>query len=305
MDKNENVTRQVTKQTDVSAQENKPVKRGLVMEGGAMRGMFTCGVTDVWMEAGVTFDGAIGTSAGAVFGCNVKSHQIGRAIRYNMKYVQDPRYGSLRSLFTTGDFYNYDFSYRKLVWELDPFDQKTFAASPMEFYVTCTDLATGEAVHHKCEKGDQADVEWMRASASMPLLSRPVKIDGREYLDGGMSDSIPLAAMEQLGYERNVVILTQPIDYVKKPNQMMPLIRLMLAKYPNAVRLMQERHTVYNETVRQIREKEAAGEIFVVRPSEALNIGGLHHTPEDLKRVYDLGRRAGEESLESVKNYIA
>ncbi|MFR2189268.1 MAG: patatin family protein, partial [Blautia sp.] len=186
------------------------MKTGLIMEGGAMRGMFTAGVIDVLMEAGVCFDGAIGVSAGAVFGCNYKSRQIGRVIRYNKAYCQDPRYVSFRSLLRTGDIYGEEFCYHELPDRLDPFDVKTYEENPMDFYVVCTDVETGKPVYHNCLKGDAEDIQWMRASASMPALSRFVNLDGHMLSDGGTADSIPVRFFESIGYERNVVILTQP-----------------------------------------------------------------------------------------------
>ena len=188
------------------------MKTGIVMEGGAMRGMFTCGVLDVLMEEGITFDGAVGVSAGATFGCNLKSGQIGRALRYNKKYCTDKRYHSISSLITTGDIYNVDFCYEKLPYELDKWNLDSFQKNPMEFYCVATDAVTGKPVYYKCEKGDRKDIKWIQASASMPLISRPVKIDGGVYLDGGISDSIPLKFMEKKGYDKILVIETQPKD---------------------------------------------------------------------------------------------
>ncbi|MBQ3573428.1 MAG: patatin family protein, partial [Clostridia bacterium] len=199
------------------------MKIGLVMEGGAMRGMFTAGVIDVMMERGIAFDGAIGVSAGAVFGCNYKSHQIGRVIRYNKKYCRDKRYVSMRSLFKTGNLYGVEFAYHLLPEKLDPFDTDTFENSPMEFYVVCTDADTGEPVYHKCEKGDAEDLEWMRASATMPLAGDIVNIGGRNLSDGGTADSIPIEFFRSIGYEKNVVILTQPSGYKKTKNRFLPL----------------------------------------------------------------------------------
>jgi predicted patatin/cPLA2 family phospholipase len=186
------------------------MKKGLVLEGGAMRGLFTAGVTDVLMENGIRFDGAAGVSAGAAFGCNYKSHQPGRVLRYNKRFCNYWRYSGYRSLLLTGDIYGADFCYRKVPLELDKFDLDTFRNDPMEFYVVATDCATGEASYHKMTDYDEENMLWLRASASMPVASRPVKIGDRHYLDGGMSDSIPLEFMQKIGYGKNVVILTQP-----------------------------------------------------------------------------------------------
>ena len=189
------------------------------MEGGAMRGMFTCGVIDVMQEAGITFDGAIGVSAGAVLGCNYKSEQIGRAYRYTRQYCKDYRYGSMKSFRKTGNAYDVDFCYHEIPEKLDVFDKEAFKANPMIFYAVATDVVTGKAVYHKCSDGEREDIEWLRASASMPLVSRVVNINGHNLLDGGIGDSIPLKFMEEQGFDRNVVILTQPLHYVKQKNK--------------------------------------------------------------------------------------
>ncbi len=281
------------------------MKTGLIMEGGAMRGMFTCGVIDLWMEHHITFDGAAGVSAGAVFGCNYKSYQIGRAIRYNKKYCNDKRFVSFRSLFATGNIYNVEFGYGELINELDVFDRKTFCENPMEFYAVCTDVETGEAIYHRCDKGDEKDVTYMRASASMPVFARNVQVDGMLLSDGGTADSIPLTFMEEQGYDRNVVILTQPLGYEKKPNKLLPLIRLLLRKTPVLVRALEQRHIIYNDTIEEICDKENAGEILVIRPPHALNIGAICHKPEELERVYQLGRQEGERQLDRVRQFLS
>ena len=273
------------------------MKTGIVMEGGAMRGMFTCGVLDVLMEEGITFDGAVGVSAGATFGCNLKSGQIGRALRYNKKYCTDKRYHSISSLIATGDIYNVDFCYEKLPYELDKWDLEAFQKNPMEFYCVATDAVTGKPVYYKCENGDRKDIKWIQASASMPLVSRPVEIDGGVYLDGGISDSIPLKFMEEKGYDKILVIETQPRDYVKGKQKYMPLVRLMLRKYPGMIKAMEDRYLMYNEEKRYIREKEEKGEIDVIRPLEPLNISAIEKDPKELERVYQLGRAEGKKYI--------
>ena len=175
------------------------MKTGLVLEGGAMRGMFTAGVLDVLMEHNIQLDGAIGVSAGAVFGCNYKSHQIGRVIRYNTEYCNDKRYASFRNLLRTGNLYSEDFCYHEVPEKLDPFDEEAFRASPMDFFVVCTDVRTGEPIYHKCRTGDAEDIRWMQASASMPLAAKIVKIGHYQMLDGGVADSIPVRFFESIG----------------------------------------------------------------------------------------------------------
>ena len=281
------------------------MKTALIMEGGAMRGMFTCGVIDMLMLNGIEFDAAAGISAGAVFGCNYKSRQIGRAIRYNKRYCADPRYCSLRSLLRTGDLYGADFCYRELPNELDIFDRKAFRENPLRFYIGATDVQSGQCMFHECTDAGEKDMLWMRASASMPLVSRPVSVDGRLMLDGGISDAVPYAFMEGLGYHRNVIILTQPKGYRKKPDSALPLMRLMHRRYPGIVRAMTERHEMYNRQMAEIDRREASGESLVIRPPEALGISRTEHNPDELERVYRLGVREAEKRLEEIKCYIS
>ncbi len=277
---------------------------GLVLEGGAMRGMFTAGVTDVLMENGIEFDGAIGTSAGAVFGCNYKSRQIGRTIRYNKKYCRDSRYVGFKNLIMTGDLYGKDFAYNELPNKLDIFDKETFSKHPMEFYVVATDVETGEAVYHKCTDGGERDTTYMRASASMPLVSNIVEIGGKKMLDGGMADSVAIKEMERMGYSKNVIILTQPIDFIKEPNKMLPVMRIKYRKYPEFIKSLETRHTRYNETIEYIKAGENRGDMFVIRPESSLGIGAMEKNPDELERVYQLGRKTALKRLEELKEFM-
>ena len=280
------------------------MRYGLVMEGGAMRGLFTAGVLDVLLEQGVTFDGAVGVSAGAVFGCNFKSRQPGRVLRYNLRFCRDPRYCSLRSWAKTGDLYGADFCYRAIPDELDLFDRAAYASNPMDFTVVCTDADTGKPVYHSCPRGDDHDLLWMRASASMPLASRVVEIDGYRLLDGGVSDSIPIRHAQAMGFDRCVVVLTQPRGYVKEKNKALPLMRMGLRKYPRLVEAMARRQDVYNETTAYLRAEERAGRVFVLRPEEALDIGRTEHEPEKIQKAYDQGRLVGEKRLAALREFM-
>ena len=281
------------------------MKKGLVLEGGAMRGLFTTGIVDRLMEENINFDGLIGVSAGACFGCNYKSHQIGRALRYNLDYCNDKRYCSVHSLIKTGDMYGADFCYHELPEKLDIFDKEAFEANPMEFYLVCTDVETGEPVYHKMDKVTYDELEWMRASASMPLVSRIVEVDGKKMLDGGVSDSIPLKYFQRIGFEKNLVVLTQPRSYRKKKNSLMPLIKVALRKYPNLVDAMARRHEMYNETLDYIWNEEKKGNVFVLCPDEKLPIKRTEHDKKVLKDVYDLGRAAIDRRLEDLKGFLS
>ena len=279
-------------------------RTALIMEGGAMRGMFTCGVIDVLMENHIDFDGAAGISAGAAFGCNFKSRQIGRPIRYNKTFGKDPRYASFRSLLKTGDYFGAEFCYETLPFELDVFDTKTFAENPLEFYVGATDVDTGEIRFHLCTDGGKKDLLWMRASASMPLLSHVVEVDGYRLLDGGIADAVPYEYMEKLGFRRNVIVLTQPKGFVKKKSRGQVLFDIGLRKYPAIVNGMAHRHEMYNRQMKEIEEREKRGDALVIRPPEDLKLGRTEKDPEELERVYQIGRRETEKRLPELRQFL-
>ena len=280
------------------------MKTGLIMEGGAMRGMFTAGVLDVLMENGLVTDGAIGVSAGAVFGCNYKSHQIGRVIRYNTEYCNDKRYASFKNLVKTGNLYSEQFCYHEVPEKLDPFNEAAFADSPMDFFVVCTDVKTGEPIYHKCRKGDAEDVRWMEASASMPLAAKIVKIGHYGLLDGGVADSIPVRFFESIGYKRNLIILTQPKGYIKKKNKFLPAIRAKYFRYPAFVEAVADRHERYNETLSYISMLEQAGQDYVIRPPIPLEIGAMERDPAQLRRVYETGRAVAQIQVEKIRDFL-
>lgn len=280
------------------------MKYGIVMEGGAMRGLFTAGVTDVLMENGIEFDRGIGVSAGACFGCNYKSKQQGRAIRYNLRFCRDKRYCSVQSLIKTGDMFGAEFCYHTIPDTLDLFDYDTYIKNSMEFYVVCTDIDTGRPVYKKLKTADRHELEWMRASASMPLVSRIVNLDGRKLLDGGISDSIPLRFMEKTGCDRNVVILTRPRDYIKKPSKNLAILKLLYKKYPNLISCYANRSKMYNNELKYIRSSETEGKAFVIAPPDPLPIGRVEHNPEKLLEVYRIGRKTAMSCLDDLKEFM-
>lgn len=280
-------------------------KYGLVLEGGAMRGLFTAGVLDVLMENDVRAQAVVGVSAGACFGCNYKSWQPGRAIRYNLRFCGDRRYAGLHSLLTTGDVYNALFCYGDIPLRLDPFDEAAYERSPMTFAVVCTDLATGRAVYKQIDRFDGAGLTWIRASASMPLVSRIVRVEGRELLDGGIADPIPLAWMEGQGYARNIVVRTQPRGFFKQPNRMLPAIRAAYRQYPRFVASVADRHERYNAELRYIRDQERAGAVFLLCPDEPLNIGSVEKDRAEMRRVYNHGRFVAQRELPRLRAWLA
>lgn len=280
------------------------MKKGLVLEGGALRGLFSAGIMDVLLENNVEFDGAIGVSAGASFGCNYKSRQIGRVVCYNKRFAKDWRYCSLRSYITTGELYGGEFCFHVFPTTLDLFDDATFNANKMEFYVVCTDVLTGKAVYKKLMHCDWEAAEWIRASSSMPLAAKIIELDGGKYLDGGISDSIPLRHFLELGYEKNLVILTQPEGFVKKQPSAMPLLRMCYRRYPQFVDAMAQRHIMYNDTLLFVKEAEKEGSALVLRPPYKLPINHVSHDPELMQQVYELGRKTAEENLDRILAYL-
>ena len=280
------------------------MKTGLILEGGAMRGVFSAGVMDVMMENGIRFDGIIGVSAGAAFGVNYKSGQIGRAIRYNAKYCHDKRYCGIGSLLKTGNLFNTDFCYGEVPLKLDVFDFDAFEKDPTTFYITCTDVESGKPVYHEYTGRNDHGLDWIRASASLPLVSQIVEIDGAKLLDGGISDSIPVSYFEGIGYAKNVVILTQPQGYRKEKNRMLPLIRMKYRKHPNLIKALENRHLMYNAELELIAKQEKLGELFVIRPDSPLPVKRAEKDPAKLKACYEIGRQTAEKELERLNAFM-
>ena len=281
------------------------MKKGLVLEGGAMRGLFSAGVMDVLMENGISPDGVIGVSAGAAFGCNMKSSQPGRVLRYNRKLAHDWRYASLRSLLTTGDYFGGEYAYHYMPRHIDYFDVDAFRENPMEFWAVCTNVGTGKAEYRRLTEVDDNCLEYIRASASMPIAARIVTVEGKKLLDGGIADSIPLRFFQQQGYTRNLVVLTQPEGFVKEPNPLMPLMRIWLHRHPHIVRALEQRHVMYNEELEYVRAEEKKPGTLVLRPKGKLTIGHISHDPSEMQAPYDQGREVALENLKKIKVLFA
>ncbi len=279
-------------------------KTGLVLEGGAMRGIYTAGVLDVFIGNDINFDTTIGVSAGACFGCNLLSRQQGRALRYNLKFCKDKRYCSFRELLRSGDIYGYEFCYHKIPERLDVFDREAFKENPGEFVVVATDLVTGKPVYKTIEKLDRTDMEWVRASASMPVVSNTVKIGHDYLLDGGCSDSIPLQHALDIGCDRIVVVLTRPEGYVKKKDPLLPIERMKYKNFPNFIETLENRHIMYKEELELVERLASEGKIFLIRPSEMPPAHRIEHDPEKLLKTYDLGYKDAERLLEDLKDYL-
>jgi len=281
------------------------IKTGIVLEGGGMRGMYTCGILDVLMENHIFLDGMVGVSAGIAFGCNYKSRQAGRALRYNVRFARDKRYSGIRSLLKTGNYYNAWFAYHLVPTHYDVFDFNAFEESPMECYAVCFDVKTGEGVYQRLDRVNNDFFEWIRASASMPVVAQPVEVGGRLLLDGGLADSIPLQFMIDKGYKRNVVILTREDGYRKTAEHGMWLMKPLLRKWPKVIDALRERPAIYNKQLQQVREEERKGNAFVFRPLKPLDVSRTTHDPEEMNRVYQQGRQEALQRLDDLKKFLA
>lgn len=279
------------------------MKTGLVLEGGAMRGMYTAGVLDVFLEQGITFDGVIGVSAGALFGVNLLSRQAGRVIRYNKRFNSDPNYLGLRPLLRTGNIVDTEYAYHRVPCELDVFDDETYRASGVPFYAVVTNVETGEPEYIKVDSVfEQMDV--LRASGSMPFVSKPVEIGGKKYLDGAITDSIPFEKFMEMGYDRLVVVLTKPAGYVKKP--MSPLLTRMYYAhaYPDFAKKVRDRHEMYNSSITRLGELEQAGKVLVLRPSQHIKISRVEKHPDKLQALYDVGVGDAQENIAQIQTFF-
>ncbi|MBP3926893.1 MAG: patatin family protein [Clostridium sp.] len=278
------------------------VRYGLVLEGGGMRGIYTAGVLDVFLDQGIRFDGVIGVSAGAIHGASFVSGQMGRSIRYYKKYCRDRHFMSWWSFFTTGDIVGRKFCYQDLPERLDPYDYNAFDKSGIEYYVGCSNVETGKPEYIRITDM-RKQMDYMRASASLPYVSRIVRIDGKKLLDGGCTDSVPLTAFRKLGFSRNVVILTRPKGYVKEPENQ-KLAALFFHRYPAFARALKNRHLFYNQNIKEIERLEASGEAFVIRPSVTPAIGRMDHDPEKIQKTYEIGRRDALQQLTALNQWL-
>ena len=274
----------------------------LVLEGGAMRGMYTAGVLDVLLKNNIQVDCVIGVSAGALFGVNYVSKQIGRSYRYVLKYLNNPNFMSVSSLIRTGNIMNKEFNFNKLINELDKFDFDTFDNSKTKFYSVVTNIETGKAEYIEI-KDSRKDMEYLRASGSMPLVSKKIKINNNFYLDGAIGDSIPVKKAEELGYDKIIVVTTRTIDYRKKESKMF-LLNKVYRKYPNFINAYKNRYLNYNDTVEYIISQENKGNILVIRPSKDLKVKRLEKNKDKINDLYNLGIEDTENKLKDIKRYL-
>lgn len=278
------------------------MKVGLLLEGGAMRGMYTAGVLDVLLEKNIKVDCIMGVSAGALFGVNYKSRQKGRAYRFNLKYIKDKRYIGMYSLFTTGNILNKDFCFKDIPETLDGFNYASFKRTKEDFYAVVTNIKTGKAEYIKIDNLKE-QIEYLRASGSMPFVSKPVEIEGKLYLDGGIADGIPIDKMMSMGLDKIIVVLTRPKNY-RKRKMNTTLAKIVYKEYPNLVDTMSKRYKVYNRAITEVEFLHDNGEVFLIRPSEYINIKRVEKDEKILTQMYNLGVNDTNNVISELKSYL-
>lgn len=280
-----------------------PVKTGIVFEGGGLRGIFAAGVIDYLLEKGIVIKDVIGVSAGACHACSYVSGQRGRSYAVSTDYLEDSRYMSIQSLAKTGDLFGVDFIYHKIPEELYPLDNDHFLNSGITFRAGVTNCLTGEAEYLKVSDLFK-DVDIVRASSSLPLLARMVDINGTPYMDGGIADSVPVRASESFGCVKNIVVLTRPAGYRKKPETMLGPVKIKYRKYPEMVKALENRYIQYNETMDYIDEGVENGTILRIAPVKDLGIGRLEKDRDKLKLAYEEGYYVAEAMGEKIKEFV-
>ena len=279
------------------------MKVGLVLEGGGMRALFTAGVLDALLDVKeLDIDGIVGVSAGALFGANYVSGQKERAIRYNKKYAKDKRYMGLHSWITTGNAVNKDFAFYELPFKLDVFDQEKFKESKIEFHVVMTNVENGQAEYVLIEDVFE-QMEYLRATSALPFASKIIEINGKKYLDGGISDSIPIDYCQSLGYDKIILVLTRPENSYKE-DKLNFLYKLVYRKYPNLVERLINMGKDYEVVLKKIKNLETESKVFVIRPPKVLKIGRLEKNEDKIQNVYDIGLNTGKKEIDNLLKYL-
>lgn len=276
---------------------------GLVLEGGGMKGVYSAGVLDFFLDKGMEFSSCYGVSAGACCLCSFLSGQRKRAYDITVDYLEDKNYCGLYSLLKTGDIFGADMCYHRIPDELNPYDHEAFYQYKGNFYSVVTNIETGEAEYIPI-KDLKEEIEAIRASASLPLVSRNVPWKGKLFLDGGISDAIPLKRSMADGNLKNVVIMTKETGYRRKPSWETGLIKLRYKKYPKVYELMKNRHLVYNENLDFIEAQERAGNVFVIRPTHKSSVGRIERDKAKLKALYEEGYKDAEASYKNLLAYL-
>lgn len=279
------------------------MKTTLLLEGGGMRGLYTCGVLDYFLEKELSFSSCIGVSAGACTACSFLSKQPFRAAQINIDYMSDKRCFGFSNLMKTGSIFNYEFMFEIVAKQLNPFDFETFNQKTCDFYAVSTNIETAKPVYKKIEDIDK-ELAYLEASMALPMLSYPLEADGMKLLDGGIADSIPISFTLSLKADKNIVVLTQHRNYVKGTSRLFPLLKMKYKKYPALVKALENRHTRYNETIKELYKLEKEGKIFIIQPKEPISISRLEKNPDTLKALYDVGYNEAKASYDKLKAYL-
>lgn len=280
------------------------MKTGLVLEGGGMRGIYTVGALDVFMDNQIRFDYVIGVSAGAGNAASYISGQRGRGYRVDTAYVHDRRYIGIDPILHKKSVFGLDFIYDTIPQELEPFDYDAFHANTSEFVTVVTDAETGEAVYFGKEKIIGKDFTVMKASAALPMFTPPVEFEGRKYFDGGVADSIPVERALQDGCERLVIVLTRPHGFQKKPEAMRSAYTRILKAYPNVIRTLDERHNRYNSSLDLCYQLEKEGKAVVIAPEYPLTVDKFSTDTEKLEHCYYEGMRDCTAELKRIQETV-
>ena len=279
------------------------IQAGLVLEGGGMKGVYTAGVLDFFLDKEIMFSSVYGVSAGACHMCSYLSGQRGRALDISVDYLDTKKYCSVESLLTTGDLFNVNMCYSLIPDYLYPYDHEAFERYEGKAYSVVTNIETGRAEYLRL-RNMRKDIIKVRASASLPLVSRNVKINGHNYLDGGISDAIPLQKSILDGNQKNIVVMTKEEGFVRKPSTQLGLIKMRYLKYPKVYELMQERHINYNNTLDFIEQQKLNGKAFVIRPKKLSKVGRIEKDKNKLIALYEEGYQDAANCYEELKQYL-
>ena len=275
---------------------------GIVVEGGGIRGIYAAGVLDALLELKLPVKGVIGVSAGAIHACSFVSGQKGRSLRFYKRFCRDDRFFSFKTLIKTGNIVDTQFCYHDIPYIYDPFDNEAFKQSGIAYYVTCTNVETGKPEYLQLTDMDK-EIDGLRASASLPYVSQMVEFRGMKLLDGGCSDRIPLRAFERLGFDRNIVISTQPREHKVKDRDAY-LAKLFYRKYPRFCETFARSPEQYEQTQRYIDLAVENQTAFIIRPQVSLGIGRLTHDPNDVQKGYEAGQRDASALIPVLKDWI-
>ncbi len=278
---------------------------GLILEGGGMRGTYTAGVLDFFMDKNIYLKNIYGVSAGACHACSYVSKQRGRAFEIFEKYLDDERYCSFKNLRKTGNYFGVEMLYDLIPNKYLPFDYDAAENYDGTLYVVATNCRTGEPAYFKM-RDYRVDMLKVRASASLPLLARNVRIDGDDYLDGAVSDSIPIQESLRAGNKKNVVILTRQSGYRKKKSSSTHLIsRVYKETAPGLVRAQKSRHIIYNHSLDFVEYLQKSGFAFVIRPSIKPQVGRTEKNMGKLKDLYELGYTDAQIQYEALLQFLS